>query len=41
MNFFKGVSPWILSKNRIFFLFAFFTEILLENNVFDVLERKE
>ena len=74
-TFSKGVSPWILSKNRTFsyrcvsqklcqkrsfldilnrkqsfldqkilkknFLFAFFTEILSENNVFDILERKE
>ena len=24
-----------------FFLFAFFTEILSENNVFDIVERKE
>ena len=40
MDFFKGVSPWILSKNR-FFLFAFLREILSENNVFDILERKE
>ena len=41
MEFFKGVSPWILSNNRFFFLFAFFTEILSEKNVFDILERKE
>ena len=33
-TFFKGVSPWILSKNRTFSYLCFFTEIMSEKIVF-------
>ena len=44
-TFFKGVSPWILSKNRTFFYghteIIEITEIISEKMVFDIVERKE
>ena len=40
-TFFKGLSPRILSKNRTFSYLSFFTEILKENNFFDIVKRKE
>ena len=41
MDISKGASPWIFSKNRIFCYWRFFTEIISENIVFDIVERKE
>ena len=41
VTFFKGVSPWIFFQKSNFFLWAFFTEIISENIVFDTVERKE
>ena len=38
--FYRGFSMDFVQKSN-FFLFAFFTEILSENNVFDIVERKE
>ena len=40
-TFFKGVSPWRFVEKSNFFLSAFVTEILSENIVFDIVERKE
>ena len=39
--FFKGVSPCMLFKNRSFSYRRFSQEFLSENNVFDIVERKE
>ena len=36
----KGVSPWILTKNRNFFLSLFFTKIMSENIVFRYSRKK-
>ena len=41
MTFFKVVGLWIFFKKSNFFLLAFFTEIISENIVFDIVERKE
>ena len=40
-TFFKGVSPWIFSKNQTFSYGRFLTEIISENIVFDIVGRKE
>ena len=40
-TFFKGVSSCILSNKSNFFISAFFTEIISEKIVFDIVERKE
>ena len=40
-TFFKGVSPWILSKNETFSYQRSFTEIISEHIVFDIVQRKE
>ena len=38
----KGdAGPWIFFQKSNFFLWAFFTEIILENIVLDIVERKE
>ena len=39
-TFSKGVSPWILSKNRIFSYRSFFTEIMSEKIVFGYFKQK-
>ena len=41
VTFFKGVSPWIFFQKFNFFSWAFSTEIILENIVLDIVERKE
>ena len=40
-TFFEGVSPWTFFQKSNFFLLAFFTEIVSENIVLDIVERKE
>ena len=40
-TFFKGVTPWRFVQKSNFSLSAFFTEILSENMIFDIMERKE
>ena len=40
-HFLKGLKHGVLSKKSNFFLSAFFTEILSESIVFDIVERKE
>ena len=37
----KGVSPWVLSKNRIFYQGYFLGKLIKNSLVFDVLDRKE
>ena len=40
MKFLKGVSPGIFFQKSNFFLWAFFTETISENIVFDIVEEK-
>ena len=40
-KFVKGVSPWVLSKNRIFYQGYFLGKLIKNSLVFDVLDRKE
>ena len=40
-KFFKGVGPWFLSKNRIFYQGYFLGKLIKNSLVFDVLDRKE
>ena len=39
--FFKGVSPWFLSKNRDFLLFSFYVKWMKKKCFFEGFERKE
>ena len=41
MNFFKGVSPWFLSKNRDFLLFSFYVKWMKKKCFVEGSERKE
>ena len=40
-TFFKGVSPWILSKNRNFFYRCFSVKLWQKTSFFDIYERKQ
>ena len=41
MNFFKKVSPWFLSKNRIFYQGYFWGKLNQKRPFFDILDKKE
>ena len=41
MNFFKKVSPWFLSKNRIFYQGYFLGKLNQKRPFFDILDKKE
>ena len=41
MDFFKGVSPWIMSKNRTFSYLPFSRKPYKKKIVFDIVEKKE
>ena len=40
-KFFQGVSPWFLSKNRIFYQGCLFRKLYQKRSIFYILERKE
>ena len=40
-TFFKGVSPWILTKNRNFFYFCFSLKVCQKTSFFNICERKQ
>ena len=39
--FSKGVTPWILSKNRIFYYCCFSQKLFQKRSFFDILDRKQ
>ena len=41
MDISKGVSPWILSKNRTFSYRCFLQKLCQKRSFFDILERKQ
>ena len=41
MDIFKGVSPWILSKNRTFSYRFFLQKLCEKKSFFDILDRKQ
>ena len=41
LKFFKGVSPWFLSKNRIFYEECLFHNLDQKRSFFDILDSKE